>query len=59
MIKNSQNSNTTNVYVNGINMQGDREQQRRMMQMMHYAGRYDPRLRQAIAQGNIPAGQGY
>jgi uncharacterized protein YfcZ (UPF0381/DUF406 family) len=59
MIQNSQNSNTTNVYVNGINMQGDREQQRRMMQMMHYAGRYDPRLRQAIAQGNIPAGQGY
>jgi hypothetical protein len=55
----NQNNNTTNVYVNGINMQGDREQQRRMMQMMQYAGKYDPRLRQAIAQGNIPAGQGY
>ena len=59
MSQSNQNNNTTNVYVNGINMQGDREQQRRMMQMMHYAGRYDPRLRQAIAQGNIPAGQGY
>ena len=55
----SNSANTTNVYVNGISMQGDREQQRRMMQMMQYAAKYDPRLRQAIAQGSIPAGQGY
>jgi hypothetical protein len=59
LMQSNQNNNTTNVYVNGINMQGDREQQRRMMQIMQYAGRYDPRLRQAIAQGNVPAGQGY
>ena len=59
LMQSNQNSNTTNVYVNGINMKADVEGQRRMMAIIQHAGQYDPRMQQAIARGSIPAGQGY